>query len=73
MTKVTTYSTNNTVEQVREAAGRLFDDVHWATIDLPLGTGVLIDLAANAVYKTVEFACDTADNIIGYDVKEETF
>lgn len=71
MTKVTTYSTNNTVEQVREAAGRLFDDVHWATIDLPLGTGVLIDLAANAVYKTVEFACDTADKVIGFEVKEE--
>ena len=72
MTTVTTYSSNNTVEQIREAAGRLFDDVHWATIDLPLGTGVLIDLAANAVYKTVEFACDTADDIIGFEVKEET-
>lgn len=71
MTTVTTYSTNSNVNKIREAAGRLCDDVHWATIDLPLGTGTLIDIAANAMYKTIEFACDTADSIIGFEVKEE--
>lgn len=71
MATVTTYSTNSTVEKIRETAGRLCDDVHWATIDLPLGTGTLIDIAANAMFKAVEFACDTADDIIGYNVKKE--
>lgn len=72
MTKVTTYSTNSTIENVRETAGQLCDDIHWATIDLPLGVGTLIDIAANAMFKAVEFACDTADDIIGFEVKEET-
>lgn len=71
MTTVTTYSTNSTVEKIRESAGRLCDDVHWATINMPLGTGTLIDIAANAMFKAVDFACDTADNIIGFKTKEE--
>lgn len=72
MTKVTTYySTSSSVEKIRETAGQLCNDIHWATIDLPLGVGTLVDVAANAMYKTIEFACDTADDIIGYDVKKE--
>lgn len=71
--KVTTYSTNQTVEDVRVAVGQIANQIHWATIDLPLGSGVVLDWAVNAACKTVEWACDVADDIIGYEIEERYF
>ena len=70
MTKVTTYSTNPKVDEVRAMAAQVANRIHWGTLDLPLGSGVILDIAVDAAYRAVELACDVADEVLGFEVEE---